>query len=481
MALHGNRSVLHKSPGRFLSGTVASGDRNNFNKHGMMRNAFETFPDQASIPRGYYGGAGAWVQPRKGGAMSSHLTASVGVTATAHGWMGLPGAGTAAFAITTNNPAGQLIVSGRGTANISVQALPLLMTASVSGRGSANISFFTNAARLGALASMRGETGFSITGHLTPFAVGKMSGFAKLAGEGQVLEVQYQGEVYVSPFGQDGMEYPAGTATYPCRTLEGADFIASKYSLRKYNISGNYVLQHGYSNVSFSGWGPIQFCQIDVNDQVLDTVTFKDCVVTGKLNAVIVVGGGWQESLAKVDFYRCYLFEVEDLEGTARGCQVEGLTRMKAGGWFSAIETVIEGDSTIFDLRNTAGTTVSMDVSSGWSQFINAVEGCLVELNVKGGEVSFDASCGEYYLEGVGTLFNESGMAAKENHFIWDEKLDGVHSGAQLQRVMSSVLAGKTSGMGGNTPAFRDLSDTANVVSATLDAAGNRTAVTLDL
>ena len=43
MALIGNRSVLLKSPGRFLSGTVASIERSNFNKPGMMVGRFETF------------------------------------------------------------------------------------------------------------------------------------------------------------------------------------------------------------------------------------------------------------------------------------------------------------------------------------------------------------------------------------------------------------------------------------------------------
>lgn len=40
MGILGNYSVLHKSPGRFLSGTIASGDRYNFSKSGMLRNRF---------------------------------------------------------------------------------------------------------------------------------------------------------------------------------------------------------------------------------------------------------------------------------------------------------------------------------------------------------------------------------------------------------------------------------------------------------
>jgi len=42
-----------------------------------------------------------------------------------------------------------------------------------------------------------------------------------------------------------------------------------------------------------------------------------------------------------------------------------------------------------------------------------------------------------------------------------------------------SVLAGKVSGAGTSSIAFRNLADTATVVAATTDASGNRTAVTL--
>ena len=69
MALHGNRSVLHKSPVRFLNGGAAI-LRSNFGKHGMVRNSYQVFAATAAIPYGYYGGRGAWVQPKKGGAVS---------------------------------------------------------------------------------------------------------------------------------------------------------------------------------------------------------------------------------------------------------------------------------------------------------------------------------------------------------------------------------------------------------------------------
>lgn len=67
---------------------------------------------------------------------------------------------------------------------------------------------------------------------------------------------------------------------------------------------------------------------------------------------------------------------------------------------------------------------------------------------------------------------------------IWSELIDGVRSAAQLIRGMASALLGKSSGHvsgGASTPKYRDIADSKNVIDATTDSDGNRTAVTLDL
>lgn len=416
------------------------------NRHTFVRGSGvllnRNFP-KASIPEGHLHPA-AWKLPQKPGAMSSRFEATVTVTGSAAGLLGKPAEGSASISVYTNTPAGELVVSGEGSASISIYTNTPLLTASLSGSGSAAFVVTGGTTTLTALGWGEGAAQLSITGTLVPFATGALAGLAKLAGDTAVVEVQYQGRVYVSDFGADGVEYPSGTATYPCKTLAGADYIANKYGLREYFVAGAHTLSQAYSNVEFNGWGPLQFSQIDLNNQHLDTVHFHSCVVTGQLNAEVVAGEGWQATLAKVDFEDCYLFEVTDLEGIAKNCQIEGATLIKAGGWLSATGIVVEGDFTVFDLRSASGTTVSMDVVSGWSQFINAVAGCLIELNVKGGEVSLDASCtgGDFYLEGVGTLFNDSAMVQKENHFIWDDQasyhVDAGSTGAKLNGAASA-------------------------------------------
>ncbi|RLC88048.1 MAG: hypothetical protein DRJ03_04060 [Chloroflexi bacterium] len=63
---------------------------------------------------------------------------------------------------------------------------------------------------------------------------------------------------------------------------------------------------------------------------------------------------------------------------------------------------------------------------------------------------------------------------------ILDEVIEGSMTLREALRIYLSALAGKSSGGGTNTITFRDLADSKNRISATVDANGNRTAVTLD-
>jgi hypothetical protein len=83
MGILGNYSVLHKTPGSFMSGTVASGDRENFSKSGDLRNRFAG--DQglgmarfSAIPNGY-SPPYAWSMAQITGGLASYtqLTASI--------------------------------------------------------------------------------------------------------------------------------------------------------------------------------------------------------------------------------------------------------------------------------------------------------------------------------------------------------------------------------------------------------------------
>lgn len=169
MALIGNRSVVLKSPGRFLSGLIACFDRPNFGGS-ARRGAFDAL---AGIPSGYY--QGAWFLPKTAGAMSSvnNASVSVGASGLAYGGVSVPASSSITF--TVSDADGQLISSGSGSASMAFTAEGLA-TASLNGIGSASFTLATNAPLLGAEANLQGAASFAFSGTLQPYAIGQMSG-----------------------------------------------------------------------------------------------------------------------------------------------------------------------------------------------------------------------------------------------------------------------------------------------------------------
>ena len=256
---------------------------------------------------------------------------------------------------------------------------------------------------------------------------------------GQAWSIVYVDTIH----GVAGSEFPKGTRAYPINNLIDAMLVADSRGIKEIDFIGELTLDRSFVGFTFRGMGGILDSVINLNNKSLDLILFHHCIVRGIQNAVPYAGGETWSHAVRVEYRDCYLEYIDGLEGIAEHCQIEGLTKIKPGGWFSSIETVIDGDYTVFDMGSTESTVVSMDVNSGWTQFINTVEGTLIELNVKGGEVSFYDSClgGDYYLEGTGTLFNEGFMTVKENHFNWDELME-YHpvSGSFGEQVWKKIL-----------------------------------------
>jgi hypothetical protein len=64
---------------------------------------------------------------------------------------------------------------------------------------------------------------------------------------------------------------------------------------------------------------------------------------------------------------------------------------------------------------------------------------------------------------------------------VFDAVVEGSTTVRQLLRAFASALASKVSGAGTTTIVFRDIGDTKDRITATVDASGNRSAITLDL
>ncbi len=63
---------------------------------------------------------------------------------------------------------------------------------------------------------------------------------------------------------------------------------------------------------------------------------------------------------------------------------------------------------------------------------------------------------------------------------VWAYLVESGYSAAEAQRILLAAAAGLTSGAGTSEMVFRDLADTKDRITGTLDGSGNRTAITLD-
>lgn len=168
MALVGNRSVLHKSPGRFLSGTVASIERSNFGKGGMIAGRFQAVSRIFGGMPGGHLSPSAWSLPRTAGAMSSSREAGLSIAATANAVGGVNAQASAAMTFGAS-AIGQLIAFGQGSASM-VFAGAGAMTGIVQASGSSSFSFGSGSPILGAVVSGSGTAAmtFAASANILP-------------------------------------------------------------------------------------------------------------------------------------------------------------------------------------------------------------------------------------------------------------------------------------------------------------------------
>jgi hypothetical protein len=66
-------------------------------------------------------------------------------------------------------------------------------------------------------------------------------------------------------------------------------------------------------------------------------------------------------------------------------------------------------------------------------------------------------------------------------HLVWEEEAEGSFTFGQMMKLMVAALAGKLSGAPAGPIKIRDITDSKDRITATVDADGNRTGVSLDV
>ncbi|QND60385.1 hypothetical protein [Mesorhizobium huakuii] len=147
----------------------------------------------------------------------------------------------------------------------------------------------------------------------------------------------------------------------------------------------------------------------------------------------------------------------------------------------------------LFRRDSTSGRTQTVDASGRVD--VGSLLGTAVATPATAGVMDVNVKNAANVAWGSGAITNaafaaDAISATKVNADVGNEFADslldrtaGVETGLtirQAMRLIASALFGKSSGLATTTGVFRDIGDTKNRISATIDADGNRSAVTLD-
>lgn len=178
MALHGNYTLLQKSPAFFIGGAPAD-NRSNWTKTGLLRGAGLIVGRTAGDAAGWSGASlphgqrppGTWRLAQVDG--WRHARANTSMSGAATGALGRNMVGLSAIALDAV-ALGGLIAGGVGNATITLTPTGAIV-ATIGAPGSATITIGATA-NPGALGWLVGDAGVDITGALVSYALGHMVG-----------------------------------------------------------------------------------------------------------------------------------------------------------------------------------------------------------------------------------------------------------------------------------------------------------------
>ena len=260
-------------------------------------------------------------------------------------------------------------------------------------------------------------------------------------------QTEYNGVVYIcTSCGTAGTGYGIGTINNPVNNLTDALVILARENFDQLKVQGQLTIDQNLSDIEIHGLQHLivytgESDLINLNGKIFTNVGFGNITLSGSM-----LGS------SGIKMHDCYINEVKGLSGSAENCSIsssEGEScSIEAGAYFSSVNTIFEGDFTTIDMQSTTGTIASLDIDSGYVNFINSVDGCLIEVNMRGGELELDASCtgGDFYAEGYGTLFGDPealGMTVKANHLIALETIEAQVLDAQTSEHVIVGSVGK--------------------------------------
>ena len=306
-----------------------------------------------------------------------------------------------------------------------------------------------------------------------------------------LLEIQqagsYFGQVVIDVLnGVAGTSYPTGQYQQPVNNLTDALSIAATNGLETIVVTGNLTLDQTIpTGFSIKGQGGEVDTTITLNGQTVDKVSFTNVTLTG-------VGVGQIE---------CELCSVTNLSGVCGVFRQVGFqdTFTFNGGdcVFSYCYSEVAGTAKpVFDATGAVAGNYSFRAYSGGFELRNVTNAAFTAtVDCISASILLAASCttGTIVIRGLGDFTNNSTMSVTNAGFmeggqLFTDVLDEPNSievGLTMREALRLILAataGKVSGAAGTSITIRNaVADSKDRIVATVDASGNRTAISYDV
>ena len=309
------------------------------------------------------------------------------------------------------------------------------------------------------------------------------SSSATLQGQADIEYASFNGGVTVDLLGPNaGTTFPTGTPRQPVNNLADALTIANSRGFQAFYILGDATIDSGldYTGKTFYGESQAKSVLTITSAAIVNGCEFYDAEVTGTLD-----GGGHLKG--------CLVDTLNYVDGYIEQCVLQGTIKLGGDAHLLDCWSGIPGAGTpVIDFDGSASTLALRNFNGGIT-LRNKTGAEPVSVDLNSGQIVLEStvSAGAIILRGVGKLTdNSTGTATVDAEYllgptsiasaVWASVVDGTITAEQSLQLMNAILGGKRSGVGTTTEKFRDLADTKDRVTATLDAQANRVNVVLD-
>lgn len=290
--------------------------------------------------------------------------------------------------------------------------------------------------------------------------------------------------------GYEGTEWPIGAHSKPAKLLSDALIILANEGLSIIHSEKDATIDSGldYTGLMFVGASKTKTTFTITAAAITDDCEFYDAHVTGTLDGDTLLKDCLIDNINYVTGYieQCVLGPGTILLGAGA---VAHFLNCYRGGALTGYPTIdMGGSGTALSMQNyagevritnkTGGETVNIGLQSGEVRLTSTVTSGLIKISGRGRLV--DDVTGEDIVTGTYgslTVVNELMNDTNTVRSVFNGAVETGYSLQQVMQLIGATLAGKLNVAQDGTFTIRNLNDTLDRLSGTLDESGNRTSV----